>query len=253
VLVTPARNEVEHIGATVVSVLAQTLRPLRWVIVSDGSTDGTDELVRRLAAGHDWIRLLRMPERRERHFAGKVHAFNAGLAALADLDYELIASLDADITLGPDHFVYLLQRFAEDPRLGVAGTPFCEDGRHYDYRFTNIEHVSGACQVFRRACFEQIGGYQPVRGGGIDWIAVTTARMRGWQHAHLLRPRLPPPSARWAPRRCPSWPRVSASAARTTRSAAIRCGNWSAASTRCARAPTCWAGCACSPATCGRA
>src|SRR5205085_10490204 len=103
VLVTPARNEVEHIAGSVASVIAQTLPPLRWVIVSDGSTDGTDERVRRLAQGHAWIRLVRMPERRERHFAGKVHAFNAGLAELADLDYELIANLDADITLSPDH------------------------------------------------------------------------------------------------------------------------------------------------------
>ncbi len=63
----------------------------------------------------------------------------------------------------------------------MAGTPFVEDGSHYDYRFTNIEHVSGACQLFRRECFEEIGGYVPIAGGGIDWTAVTTARMKGWQ------------------------------------------------------------------------
>ena len=62
-----------------------------------------------------------------------------------------------------------------------AGTPFVEGGAHYDYRFTNIEHVSGACQLFRRQCFEDIGGYVPIKGGGIDWVAVTTARMKGWQ------------------------------------------------------------------------
>jgi GT2 family glycosyltransferase len=64
----------------------------------------------------------------------------------------------------------------------VAGTPFIEDAsQHYDYRFTNIEHVSGACQLFRRECFEAIGGYLPIKGGGIDWVAVTTARMKGWK------------------------------------------------------------------------
>ena len=69
----------------------------------------------------------------------------------------------------------------DNPKLGVAGTPFVEDGKHYDYRFTNIEHVSGACQLFRRKCFEEIGGYIPIKGGGIDWMAVTTARMKGWK------------------------------------------------------------------------
>jgi hypothetical protein len=72
-------------------------------------------------------------------------------------------------------------RFAAAPELGVAGTPFIEGDDSYDYRFTNIEHVSGACQLFRRRCFEDIGGYAPIPGGGIDWVAVTTARMKGWQ------------------------------------------------------------------------
>ena len=181
VLVTPARNVADYIELTLRSVVAQSCRPSRWVIVSDGSTDGTDDIVRRYAAEHDWIELVRMPERTERHFAGKVHAFNAGLARLTGMSYDLIASLDADISFNADYFDFLLSRFAANPRLGVAGTPFQETGRSYDYRFTNIEHVSGACQMFRRACFESIGGYRPVSGGGIDWIAVTSARMKGWQ------------------------------------------------------------------------
>jgi hypothetical protein len=76
----------------------------------------------------------------------------------------------------------LLRKLAEDPTLGVVGTPFKDMAREiYDYRFVSIEHVSGACQLFRRECFEQIGGYLPVRGGGIDHIAVITARMKGWK------------------------------------------------------------------------
>ncbi len=71
---------------------------------------------------------------------------------------------------------------ADNPKLGVAGTPFVEDGSApYDYRVANIEHVSGACQLFRRECFDEIGGYVPIKAGGIDWVAVTTARMKGWQ------------------------------------------------------------------------
>jgi hypothetical protein len=162
-------------------MIAQTVKPLRWVIVSDGSTDGTDEIVFRHASEHPWIVLVRAPERSSRDFAGKVHAFNAGHARLTGISYDIIGNLDADISFGPDFFAVLLPRFLETARLGVIGAPFRDVNHGYDYRFTNIEHVSGACQLFRRECFEAIGGYTPLKGGGIDWMAVTTARMKGWQ------------------------------------------------------------------------
>ncbi len=180
VLVTPARNEAAFIEETIRSVVLQSVLPLKWAIVSDGSTDGTDEIVKRYAAEHPWIELVRMPERKERHFAGKVHAFNAGYDRMRELAYDIIGSLDADITFEKDYFAFLLDKFADNPRLGVAGTPFREGTKQYDYRFTNIEHVSGACQLFRKECFEEIGGYVPLAVGGIDLVAVTTARMRGW-------------------------------------------------------------------------
>ena len=182
VIVTPARNEAQFIESTLQSVIAQTVRPLRWVIVSDGSTDATDEIVARYSKEHPWIELVRMPPRAERHFAGKVLAFEAGYARLKDLDYQVIASLDADITFDPDYFQFLLLKLAADPMLGLTGTPFQElSGQMYDYRFVSIEHVSGACQVFRRECFEAIGGYVPVKGGSIDHIAVISSRMNGWK------------------------------------------------------------------------
>lgn len=182
VIVTPARNEAQFIESTIESVVAQTVRPLKWIIVSDGSTDGTDELVQKYCATHEWIELVRMPERTERHFAGKVLAFNAGQARVADLPYEAIASLDADISFDEDYFAFLLAKLAEDPGLGLVGTPYNDvTGAIYDYRYVSVEDVSGACQLFRRACFEAIGGYIPVKGGAIDTIAVITARMKGWK------------------------------------------------------------------------
>ena len=180
VLITAARNEEELIEATIRSVAAQTAPPRRWIIVSDGSTDRTDEIVLRYAAGLPWLELLRMPEHHVRSFAAKVRCFDAGLQRAGQVAYDIVGNLDADITFDPDYFEFLMGRFAADPRLGVAGTPFVESSQHYDYRFTSIEHVSGACQLFRKECFEEIGGYVPVKDGGIDWIAVTTARMRGW-------------------------------------------------------------------------
>lgn len=186
VLITPARNEEAFIEWTIRSMVAQTVKPLRWVIVSDGSTDRTDEIVKSYLSANPWIELLRMPERAERHFAGKVCAFEAGYARLKDVRYEMIGSLDGDISFDSEYFHYLLQRLEGDPRLGLVGTPFMEEDRKYDYRFTSIEHVSGACQLFRRECFEQIGGYVPIRGGGIDLIAVLTARMKGWKTRTFL-------------------------------------------------------------------
>jgi poly-beta-1,6-N-acetyl-D-glucosamine synthase len=182
VLITPARNEAQFIEGTLRSVVSQTVRPLRWVIVSDGSTDGTDDIINRYTSTYPWIELVRMPERQERNFAGKVHAFNAGYARVSDLDYDVVASLDADISFDAEFFEFLLAKLAMDPTLGLVGAPFREGNRSiYDYRYVSIEHVSGACQIFRRECFADIGGYQPVKGGLIDRIAVISARMKGWK------------------------------------------------------------------------
>jgi len=181
VLITPARNEEAFIELTIKSVIAQTVKPLKWVIVSDGSTDRTDEIVQSYLVANPWMDLLRVPERSERHFAGKVVAFNAGRAQLGDLAYDIIGNLDADVSFEPGHFQYLLTKFAENPSLGVAGAPFVEGSEMYDYRFTNIENAWGGCQLFRRDCFDEIGGYMPVKGGCIDHIAVVSARMKGWK------------------------------------------------------------------------
>src|SRR5882724_62407 len=182
VLITPARDEAEFIELTIKSVIAQAVRPLRWVIVSDGSTDGTDEIVNKYAAEHSWIELVRMPERRERHFAGKAYAFNAGYARVKDLPYGVIGNLDGDLSFDEEYFSFLLGKLVEDPSLGLIGTPFkATSNQTYDYRIVGLDHVSGACQFFRRECFEEIGGYTPVKLGGVDHIALITARMKGWK------------------------------------------------------------------------
>lgn len=184
-LITPAWNEERHLPALIQSVIAQTIRPLRWVIVSDGSTDRTDAIVQAASAEHGWIQLLRRERDANRHFAGKAQAVNAAYASLADLEFDLVGNLDADITLPHDFYEYLIRQFEADSRLGVAGAPFIEDAARpsehsYNHRFAELSHVSGACQFFRRRCFDEVGGYSAVRQGGIDWIAVTSARMRGW-------------------------------------------------------------------------
>lgn len=182
VLITPALNEEAFIEKTIESVIHQTVLPTRWVIVNDGSSDKTPDIVCRYLSRHPWIEMVQMPPRRHRSFAAKVEAFNAGYERVKGLPYEIIGNLDADISFGKDHFEFLTKQFAEDHTLGVAGTVFTEEGYSSERdSFEGHKHVSGQCQLFRRQCWEEIGGYIPHRAGGIDWIAVTTARMMGWK------------------------------------------------------------------------
>lgn len=182
VLITPARNEEALIGKTIDSVIHQTVRPLKWMIVDDGSTDKTSEIVSRYLRLYPWIELLQRPQRVERTFAGKVHAFNAGYERVKGLEYEVLGNLDADVSFGSDYCEFLLGKFAADLALGVAGTVFTEDGYSTEHHsFEGQNHVAGGCQLFRKHCFEEIRGYTPNAAGGVDDMAVTSARMRGWK------------------------------------------------------------------------
>src|SRR6187549_1487695 len=106
VLVTPARNEEAYLERTIESVVSQTVPPLRWVIVSDGSTDRTEAIAARHAARVPWMSVVTRPPREVRDFAGKVSAFNAGLDLVRGLDFDIIGSLDADLSFVPDYFEY---------------------------------------------------------------------------------------------------------------------------------------------------
>jgi len=180
VLITAARNEERYIENAVLSVARQSVLPVKWMIIDDGSVDRTAKIISSYLDRCPWIELAQNSKRGGRDFASKARCFNEGFRKLSSLDFDVVGNLDADITFEPEYLAFLLDKFEADPQLGVAGTPFTEDGKHYDYRFTSIEHVSGACQLFRRRCFEDIGGYTPLEGGGIDWLAVTSARMKGW-------------------------------------------------------------------------
>lgn len=182
VLITPARNEERFIEKLIQSMVSQTVLPAKWVIVNDGSTDDTGDIVGKYLEKHEWIELLNLPARRDRSFAGKVHAFNAGLERVKGLEYEVIGNLDSDVSFEPDYCEFLLTQFQQDLTLGVAGTIFREEGYSSGTdSFEGQNHVAGGCQLFRRLCFQEIGGYVPNKAGGIDWIAVTTARMMGWR------------------------------------------------------------------------
>jgi poly-beta-1,6-N-acetyl-D-glucosamine synthase len=182
VLITPAHNEERFIEKTIESMIHQTYLPAKWVIVDDGSTDKTPDIVSRYLAQYPWIELVQMPQRQDRSFAAKVQAFNAGYGRVDGLQYEIIGNLDADLSFDSDYFEFILSKFSEDDHLGVAGTVYEANGYSSErYSFEGRNHVAGGCQLFRKQCFDRIGGFIPHRAGGEDWMAVTTARMMGWK------------------------------------------------------------------------
>ncbi|PYS23799.1 MAG: glycosyl transferase [Acidobacteria bacterium] len=183
-LITPARNEEANIELTIQSVISQTVQPERWVIVSDASTDRTDEIVRRCAARHRLIQLIRVSEDDgPRSFARQVSATNIGYEAIRALDCQFVGVLDADVSFEPGYYQRLLEEFRRNPRLGITGGTILEDqGGYYAPRIWNDERcVAGAIQFFRRQCYEGIGGYIALECGGQDAIALEMARMQGWE------------------------------------------------------------------------
>jgi biofilm PGA synthesis N-glycosyltransferase PgaC len=187
VLVTAAYNEGRFIEQTIRSIVSQTVRPAKWIIASDGSTDNTDDMVRSYAAENHFIQLYRITEDHPRNFAAQVNAINRGLSQMKETEYSFVGNLDADITLEPEYFARLLDKFRQDPRLGLGGGTICErssDGEFRPRKVSSTTAVAHACQLFRRECFEAIGGsYLPLRYGGPDTHAEILARMRHWRVA----------------------------------------------------------------------
>jgi poly-beta-1,6-N-acetyl-D-glucosamine synthase len=182
-LVTPARNEEACIEGTIEAVVSQTVLPQKWVIVSDGSVDRTDEIVRNYAQKYSFIKLLRIAEKGHRDFRSKVRAFSAGYDQLQGDSFECVGNLDADVTFAPDYYEQVLQKFHANPRLGLAGGIVSElVGNAFIKQIQSARYsVAGAIQLFRRVCYDAIGGYVPIWRGGIDTAAEIMVRMHGWE------------------------------------------------------------------------
>jgi biofilm PGA synthesis N-glycosyltransferase PgaC len=183
VLVTAAWNEELFIERTLQSVIKQTVRPLKWIIVSDGSTDRTDEMVRGYAEKYGFIQLHRIEEEHPRDFVAHVIAMNVGFSLLKELTYDFIGNLDADISLKPTYFARLLGEFERDPDLGLAGGYLYEEheGEFCCRRMNRTWSVANGIQLFRRECLEAVRGYAVLPYGSPDWHAEVSVRMRGWR------------------------------------------------------------------------
>lgn len=183
VLITPAYNEGPFIGKTIEGVLAQTPAPLRWVIVDDGSTDDTWEVVARYAKEAPFLEACqRRRDPNETYYGNNVYAILQGYARVKELSFDYLGILDADMILPPGYYEGIFRRFAANRELGIAAGTYIEkiEGRWVG-AFIDRRSTPKALQVFRRACYEQIGGYVPCPNGGEDSYTEIMARMQGWQ------------------------------------------------------------------------
>jgi poly-beta-1,6-N-acetyl-D-glucosamine synthase len=181
VILTAARNEEAYIAKTLQSVLDQTDPPLRWVIVSDGSTDRTDAIVREYAAKCGFIELLTVPREGGRNFGSKANALRAGYERVRGLNHEFVAILDADISFDPSYYAEMILRFDRDADLGLAGGLLldCWKEQFIPQAVSCEWSVSGPVQMFRRSCYDAMGGYRPLPHGGVDAVAEIMVRMQG--------------------------------------------------------------------------
>ncbi|MCZ2147213.1 MAG: glycosyltransferase family 2 protein [Bryobacterales bacterium] len=180
VVITPVRDEEKHLQSTIESMLRQTVRPCEWIIVNDGSTDGTATVIDRYVSRHPWIHAVHRADRGFRKSGGGVvDAFNDGLQSLSTLDWEFLVKLDGDLAFQPDYFERCFEMFARDSHLGVGGGAICyEDNGVKRFEEGPMFHVRGATKIYRRECWQAIGGFWPAPGW--DSIDELKANMCGW-------------------------------------------------------------------------
>jgi glycosyltransferase involved in cell wall biosynthesis len=183
VIISPVRNEEDYVRLTLDSVAAQSKLPAEWIIVNDGSTDGTAGIVEEFAQRLPWIKLINLTDRGY-YFPGTgvVNVFNQGYAAISAKDWDYVVKLDADISFAPDYFENLLQRFAANSRLGIAsGITYLPKDGAWIREDVLPDHPVGPSKVYKRQCWEVMGGLKPVPGW--DLADLLGAQMNGWETA----------------------------------------------------------------------
>lgn len=183
VLITPAHNEKDLIELVIRSVISQTILPKKWVIVDDASTDETEKIIRKCEARCDFIMYHRLQKlNTESRYARRAQAFLVGYEQIKTLGFNFIGGLDADISLEPTYYECILEEFDKNPQLGIASGVYVDKiGNRLQRVPIDMNHTPGAIQMFRRECYEAIGGYIPQKYGGDDSCAEIIARMNGWQ------------------------------------------------------------------------
>jgi poly-beta-1,6-N-acetyl-D-glucosamine synthase len=191
-IISAVRNEEKYLGVTIESVVRQTLRPLQWVVIDDGSTDGTLQLIQTAARKEPWIQVVNRKDRGFRQSGvGVVEAFYDGFCRVESLPWEYVVKMDGDLRLPSDYFQRLIEEFERDPRLGIcSGDVYNETaaGLVLDSPGDPAFHVRGAAKIYRRDCWTAIGGIQRVTG--FDSVDNVKARMLGWDTRRFPRPQV---------------------------------------------------------------
>lgn len=184
-IVSPVKDEERYVERTLQSLTAQTLSPVRWIIVDDGSADSTPDLLRKYARDHDWIQIVTRDKRGARQPGSAVmHAFYHGLEQADGVAYDYLVKLDCDLELPWDYFESLLARFEQNPRLGIASGVYLEEGpRGWRAIGMPAYHAAGASKVMRAKCFAEMGGF--VRERGWDTVDEVRAQVKGWETTHF--------------------------------------------------------------------
>jgi biofilm PGA synthesis N-glycosyltransferase PgaC len=192
VLLTAAKDEEKSIEEIIQAVLRQTVLPTAWFIMDDGSTDQTASIVESFAARHPFIHLQSAGARGGRNFGSQYKAVMAAYELAKPLEFDFVGVVDADqAPERADYYESILEEFQQNPRLGIASGFLYERyrGGEWECRRGNSEDsVAGGTAMFRRGCFDQIGGYTPLYYGGSDWLVQLEAKMAGWEL--LVRPDL---------------------------------------------------------------
>jgi glycosyltransferase involved in cell wall biosynthesis len=191
VVITPVRDEEEHLQSTIESMLRQTILPKEWVIVDDGSKDGTGKIIDDYASRYPWIRAVHRKDRGFRKAGGGVvDAFNDGYRALTCGDWDFMTKFDGDLTFETDYFEKCFDEFYRDDKLGVGGGVICYvlDGLK-TFEEAPAFHVRGATKIYRKACWDGIGGF--LVAPGWDTMDEVKANSLGWTtrsfpHLHLV-------------------------------------------------------------------
>lgn len=179
-LISPCRNEADFMRQTLDSVIAQSIRPALWVIVDDGSTDATPQILAEYAAQHEWIRVVTRKDRGTRSVGpGVIEAFYAGYETINPDEFEYLCKLDLDLRLPPRYFEGLMERMEADPRIATcSGKAYIETAQGLENERHGDETSIGASKFYRVSQFKALGGF--VRQVMWDGIDCHRCRMRGW-------------------------------------------------------------------------
>lgn len=180
-VVTPAKNEEQFIKFTLDALIKQTLKPIKWIIIDDGSTDGTKAIVEEYQRENPWIEIISIDNKQEKKLYGSkvVRAFNVGYKLIKNEEYDFIVKLDADLSFPPDYFEKIANAFTGNSKLGICGGYIVEKENDFETKVSRYPRVQGAIKSVRTKCFNDIGGF--IEENGWDGLDLLNALYLGWE------------------------------------------------------------------------